>query len=912
VRQAISSRYKQEVRINFCFPVLLIFLCLLPAARSAEHYVAPAGERPAAKRIGAESILPGGRLITPLGRQHVTGAGPFGIAVSPNGKRVATADGGKDRYSITVLTGSGPRLRRQKYEAPRDKTPEGDEDDWRSVFLGIEFDGNNRLYVSEGNSGRVRVVNAGNGKLVGNYSLNQGEFRDSYSAGLALDRNRKRLYVVDQANFRMAVVDTRSGRVLHSIPVGRLPLQIALSPDKRQAFVTNMGMFRYSVIPGATKETARATGLAFPAFGFPSAEAENGVMRQTERGEVMVPGLGDPNVPESNSVTVVDLTDLAAPKPVKMIRTGVPFGGKIKGGSSPSGIFATDGSVFVSNGHNDLVTMIDRKTLEVAGEIPLRIPGLENLRGVMPIGMAFDDASGRLYVAEAGINAVAVIDTRVRKVLGHLPVGWFPADVAIHGGTLYVANAKGQGTGANATMEAAKAVSFMADFRHGTISVIPIQETAALENHTAQVMANNGFLAAKDSPSSIPTEIKHVVLIVKENRTFDEVFGDIQRASNGAVNGAPGLARFGNLGYAQPERSGLITRGELRDLPITPNHHALAERFAFSDNFYCDSEVSVDGHHWAVGSYPNVFTETSLMASYGGQKNFRLNADAPGRLLYPGSNSSVHPEEQLEAGALWHHLDENGISFRNFGEGFELAGVDEGTGLKPTGARVLTNIPMPDPLYRNSSREYPGYNTNIPDQFRAAQFMKEVDELYQKPGKELPQLVYIHLPNDHMASPRPEDGYPFRASFVADNDIALGKIVEYLSKSPWWKNMAILITEDDAQGGVDHVDSHRSIMLVVSPYAKKNYVSRRNTSFPGMLKTAFRILGLPPLNLYDAAASDLTDCFTETPDFSPYELRLVKKELFDPDQAREPLDPRPVPRMDDPDAVRQDHIQPRP
>lgn len=897
------------------YRILSIVLILLSAlgtlSAQSPHFTAPAGERPAAKRVGAESILPGGRIITPLGRQHVTGAGPFGIAVSPNGTRVATADGGKDRYSVTVLTASGPSFRRERFQAPRDKTPEGEEDDWRSVFLGIEFDGNHRLFVSEGNSGRVRVMNASNGKLIRTYSLNQGEFRDSYSAGLALDAKRRRLYVVDQANFRLAIVDLRNGRVTHSVAVGRLPLQISLSPDKRQAFVTNMGMFRYSPIPGADPKNAKATGLPFPAFGFPSKEAEEGVKRQTERGEVEVPGLGDPNVPESNSVTVVDLEG-ESPRAVKMIRVGLPFGGRVKGGSSPSGVLATEQEVYVSTGHNDTIVVIDRARLEVVGEIPLRIPGLESLRGVMPVGMAYDAATRRLYVAEGGINALGVIDTAQRKVLGHLPTGWFPADVKLRDGNLYVANAKGHGTGPNATKDAALPVSFMADFRHGTVSVIPVQETAALENHTAQVMANNGFVPARGEPSPIPAAIKHVVLIIKENRTYDEVFGDIQTAANGPVNGAPALARFGSLGYAQPERSGLVTRGDLKDLPITPNHRALADRFSFSDNFYCDSEVSVDGHHWAVGSYPNVFTETSVMAAYGGQKDFRMPTTAPGRLQYAESNSSVHPEEQLESGALWHHLDTHGVPFRNFGEGFELAGIDEGKGLKPTGARVLTNVPMPDPLYRNTSRNYPGYNMNIPDQYRAAQFIAEVEELYRKPGKELPRLIYIHLPNDHMTSPRPEDGYPFRASYVADNDIALGKIVEYLSKSPWWKNMAILITEDDAQGGVDHVDSHRSVMIVASPYARRNYVSRRNVSFPGMLKTAFRILGIPPLNLYDATANDLADCFTETPDFSPYEVRLVRKDLFDPETAKEPLDPKPSPRMDDPDAVRQDHQAARP
>ncbi|MGH9629427.1 MAG: alkaline phosphatase family protein, partial [Bryobacteraceae bacterium] len=243
-----------------------------------------------------------------------------------------------------------------------------------------------------------------------------------------------------------------------------------------------------------------------------------------------------------------------------------------------------------------------------------------------------------------------------------------------------------------------------------------------------------------------------------------------------------------------------------------------------------------------------------------------------------------------------------GISFRNFGEGFELAGVNEGEGLKPTGARYFTNVPMPSPLFRNTSRDYPQYNMNIPDQYRAGQLIRELDGM-----KELPRLIFIHLPNDHTSRPRPEDGYPSAASFVADNDYALGRILEFFSKRPEWKSTAVFVTEDDAQGGVDHIDSHRTILLVASPYARKGHVSHINSSFPGLLKTVLRILRIPPLNLFDASASGLSDCFTDTPDFEPYELKAMAKEIFDPDKAREPKDPKPAERMDDPRVLRRQH-----
>jgi hypothetical protein len=215
---------------------------------------------------------------------------------------------------------------------------------------------------------------------------------------------------------------------------------------------------------------------------------------------------------------------------------------------------------------------------------------------------------------------------------------------------------------------------------------------------------------------------------------------------------------------------------------------------------------------------------------------------------------------------------------------------------------------MPDPLFRNTSRIYPGFNMNIPDQYRADQFIKEIDALYAQEAKDLPRFIFIHLPNDHMAKPRPEDGYPFQASYVADNDVALGRILEYLSHSRWWKNMAIFVTEDDAAGGVDHVDAHRSVLLVASPWARHNYASHTNVSFPGLLKTVFRLLGVPPLNLFDAAAADLSDVFqTENPDFRPYNLIPYNREVFIPGAARDPKDPVPGPAMDDPRVLREQH-----
>jgi YVTN family beta-propeller protein len=886
-----------------------IWLAALAATLWGEDYRTPAGMRPAARRPGAESILPGGRMIAPHGRHFPTGPGAFGLAVSPDGMFAVTSDGGPNRYSLTLLDMTAePWQTRTLATKRRNEKADNDEDDWRSVFMGLQFAEDRRLFASEGNSGRVRDITIPGGRVQGLFHLNLGAWRDSYSGDLAYDGKRRILYVVDQANFRVAIFDARSRRMLASVRTGRLPFRAALSPDGKRLYVTNVGMFEYKPVPGADPKRARDTGLHYPAFGFPSSDAETGAKRRTNEGEVDIAALGDPNVEESNSLCVIDVENPAAPLVVKFIRTGEPFGVWSKGGSGPSGLAVTPSAIYVANSNQDSVTVIDAITLRPRLTIELRIAGLEASRGILPIGLAVDVLSSRLLVAEAGINSVSVIDISSNKVVGRIPSGWFPSSVATREGQVFVASAKGLGTGPNATSMAPLETSFQAEMRRGLLSIFPMPFPRVLQVLSQQVMTVNGFKPQTEPPPDLPKEIRHVVVIVKENRTYDEVLGDLDRDRGDELRGAPELARYGRRGWIAPEPGALKARLEKKFYNITPNHHALAERFAFSDNFYVDSEVSVDGHHWIVGSYPNAWTESSLMASYGGQKDFRFPTSAPGRLLFAQSNSSLHPEEQLEQGALWHHLERHGIPFRNYGEGLELAGVVEDPGEMPTGARYMTNVPMPDPLWRNTSREYAQYNMNIPDQYRAEQFISEVEKLYVKPNKELPRFLFIHLPNDHTAKPRPVDGYPFSASFVSDNDYALGRIVEYLSKSPWWKNMAIFVTEDDAQGGVDHVDSHRTVLLIASPWAKRNYASRTNVSFPGLLKTVFRLLGMPPLNLYDATATDLSDCFqTSDPDFSPYEALRPDPEIFVPEKAKDPIDPAPSPKMDDPSFLREQH-----
>jgi YVTN family beta-propeller protein len=863
-------------------PALFTLVALLAAVSLAAQpfYAPPAGLRPPIRRTGA-SILPGGRIIAPLGDEYLTGPGAFGLAVSPSGREIVTANGGPFRTSLTVLERQKDRWEVRQVTASVKADPLAPDappgpSDWRSVSTGVVFSGDHNVYVSEGNSGRIGLFDAHDERRRV-IDINQGGFHDSYTGDLAFDYDHNILYAVDQANHRVAIIDTRTRLVVASIPVGRLPFAMTLSPDRQKLYVANVGMLAYQLLPGADPLDTRATGLPFPAFGFPSRAASAGAGK--------VPGLGDPNAAEANSVAILDVSRPAAAKVVAFVHTGLPFGEASAGGSSPSGLCATADQVFVSNANQDSITILDAHTNQVEAEIPLRIPGLESLRGVLPIGLAYHPKSGWLFVAEAGINAVGVVDVRQRRVLGHLPAAWFPTRVAVEDDQVWVANARGHGVGGNAaTSQNLLDQLRFSQLYQGTLAAFPVPDARDLPAHTEFVMDANGFRPRRPSPGTreLPVSIHHVVLIVKESRSYDEMLGDVAAASNGPAMGAPALARFGVNGYVDGHRQ----RISLRQADIAPNHRAIARQWSFSDNFYSEADGSVDGHHWLTGVYPNAWVESSLLAAYGdgsgGGKEFLASPGAPGRLAFAGRSASVQPEDVPAGGDLWSHFERHHISFLNFGEGFELAGVAEGIGMEPTGARFLTNVPMPDALYRNTSRAYPGFNIHISDQYRASAFIHEIDQRYVKTGAALPQFLFIHLPGDYLGPARPDDGYPYEESFLADNDYALGRILEYLSGTKWWKEMAVFVTEDDAEGGYDHIDARRTLLFCAGPWARRNYVSHTNASIPGLLKTIFRLLHLPPLNLFDAAAADLSDCFTATPDPAPYHLLTVDHRLFDP------------------------------
>jgi hypothetical protein len=239
---------------------------------------------------------------------------------------------------------------------------------------------------------------------------------------------------------------------------------------------------------------------------------------------------------------------------------------------------------------------------------------------------------------------------------------------------------------------------------------------------------------------------------------------------------------------------------------------------------------------------------------------------------------------------MWDHLERNKIDFFNFGFSimFEPSIYDKR--FKYQGNHHYVNFPLPKPIWDRTSKQYPTYNTAIPDQFRIDQFKKEFNEKWINGQDTMPAFITVIIPNDHGAGERPDEGYPFRESYMVDNDLAVGRIVEYLSHTPYWKNMLIVITEDDAQNGVDHIDAHRSVLMLISPWVKRKYVSHVHNSFGSIFKTFWNILELPYLNQYDAGATDLADFFTEQPNYEPYNAVSADLRVFDPQKALDPFD----------------------
>lgn len=829
------------------------------------HLGAPAGAQVAKVAPGGTTILPNGRFVTPTGKRLWAGDNLWSVVLSPDGKTLV----GHYENTLALWPADGSASRPTKTLAIRD-----------GGFAGVFTKDGTRYLCSNGDAGHgISIYDTQNWdtepiKIVVD--------REAYINDLALSPDGKWAYGVDVARQKVIVFDLTAGKVAAEAPAGRQPYACVLSPDGKRLYVANIGIFDYSLVPPPAPGSAGSKrGLSVPAFGFPSKEAEQGVEREGRK----VPGLGSPYVPDAQSLWAYDVTNPAVPKVTGKAKTGILIhapadGGKSVGGSAPNALLLRGNQLFVSNANNDTVQIFDVVTLKPLKTIKLT-PTKETarLRGVIPTGMALTKDGKRLFVCEAGINAVAVIDPKLGTVLGHIPTGWFPVQCTLSGDeqTLFVATQKGLGRGPRGS----KNPRPQTDERYGLVDMPGMVDRVSLAGlslpaTTRAVLANNGLIPKSTPLPKLPKEIEYVVFITKENHTFDGIFGTLENAA-----AEPEYAEWGERGWIREN-------GKDERVPIMPNHLKLARQFAISDNFYMEPDASGDGHRWLVGIYPSLWTTKVFYSGWA----FSLSESARGRLVSFGSNGSQIPEDYLENGSLWEHLARGGIPFRNYGEGYELPDNDEGVPETKSGAFTRVNYPMPKVLFDNTCFEFPAYNNNIPDIARADWFREDIALYRKKHNGKLPRFINIAICNDHGSGKRPDRGFPYTASFMADNDLALGRIVEFLSHQPEWKKMAIFVTQDDSGGDGDHVDRHRSFVLCISPWVKKHFVGHQHTSIMSIIKTIYRLFGLGPNNLFDALATDLSEFFTTTPDFTPYKHVPSDPRVFKPADTFDPSDPQ--------------------
>ena len=608
-------------------------------------------------------------------------------------------------------------------------------------------------------------------------------------------------------NNQIAVIELASGKALGKVPTEIAPFGAVMNQAGTVAYVSNWGGRRPT-----PKDLTAPTGLA------PTAD------------RVVVDARGI-----ASTGTVIRL-DVVAMKTTHTIPVEL----------HPTALAWDEGAgrLYVANTNQDSVSVIDTRENKVLRAIPLQ-PFAQRVAGIAPTALALASDGRKLFVACGGINAVAQVDTASGRIDGLIPTAWYPNGLALSpdGKFLAVSALLGAGSG----WRDAPGKRFVHAYR-GSVAVLELPDAAQLAAYTTAVAENNHLpLTAPAAPSGKaaapkavpvrsgdPSLIEHVVYIVKENRTYDQVFGDLGRG-----DGDPSLAIYGR--------------------EITPNHRALALRYVVLDNFYASGAVSADGHQWLTQAFVVDYLE-------------RAFAGWPRSYPYAGGD----PLAYAASGFLWDHAARHGKSVRIYGEYADPR-------YRPPQAswadfyRDLENDPphitvearsQVEPLNRYLDRRYPPFHMGIPDQWRVRQFLREFRE-FERTGN-LPNLLILMLPADHGASTRP--GFPTPRAMVADNDLALGEIVEAVSHSRFWPRSVILVTEDDAQNGVDHVDGHRTVALLIGPHVRRGgIVDSTAYNHVNLVRTLEEILGLPPMNKFDAAAHSMRPLFTFRPDPAPYQ-----------------------------------------
>jgi len=514
--------------------------------------------------------------------------------------------------------------------------------------------------------------------------------------------------------------------------------------------------------------------------------------------------------------------------------------------------------VFVTNSNSDNVSVINTKTDEVVETISVRLQDdINDYFGDSPQGLGISGNGKTLYVANGLDNALAVVkigehlnDAKKApsEVLGFIPTGAYPSSVSVSmDGRLFVTNLEAEGANLAMMIEDVSVPTYNAHHMYASISIINVPGSKELQKHTATVITANALsrsesakleprenIAPKPIPERIgePSVFKHVLYIIKENRTYDQILGDMPEGDGDST-----LCIFGEK--------------------ATPNTHNLARRFGLMDNYHVSGKSSAEGHQWTDASIVTDYVEKNMRAWFRSYPHVQTDA-----LVY------------APTGFLWDNATKHGKTVKIYGEACipqfddSLEWTDIYQGFLAGEPFEFHNITTIVPVRSLLSTTYPGYDHHaIADVLRADAFIKELKEYESMEGDQLPELMIMALPGDHTAGTNPN--YPKPEAMVADNDLALGQIVEAMSHSKFWKNTLILVTEDDSQAGWDHVSAYRTVGLTISAYSKKGTI-RTSYSQPSMVRTIEQVLGIPPMNIQDAIASPMFDCFVETPDFTPY------------------------------------------
>jgi DNA-binding beta-propeller fold protein YncE len=775
------------------------------------------------KQTDGSILLPTQWSLRPAGKQIALGDFPANLAVHPAGKFVAVLHCGYGDNEIAIVEiASGTIVSRAGVE---------------ESFYGLAF-------TPRGD--RILCSGAG-GEVVHSFSFRDGYLSDHVAialrdekvrgvpGGLTVSADASRLYVADVWGHRVSEVDLTTNGRRAEIALGTNEL-VVIDP-KAKAPVD----FDANAILKRAEAVLDPTDSADP---FPYT-----CVLDESRHRLYVSLWGQ------EAVAVIDLATRAVIA-------------KWETDSHPNEMLLSKSGrrLFVANANHNTVSIIDpeqgRRVETLTAEL---VPG--SPPGSTPNSLALSPDESLLFVANANINAVAVFDVSEpgkSRSLGFIPVGWYPTSVRVtpDGKKLLVANGKGLISRANRYgpqpgRGVPESVSeYLAGLLRGTLSIINLPGREKFEEqmrrHTAQAyrgMPGRGTNAlTQPGPDAAPwenpvprraggpTPIKYCIYVIKENRTYDQVLGDMPEG-----NGDPSLCLF-------PER-------------VSPNHHALAREFVLLDNFYVEGEVSADGHEWTMGAYATDFVEKTWPLSYGHNKHKKFPYPAEGNFHVAAP----------AGGYLWDRAREAGVSYRSYGE-FVSNGK---TTNDPGTSRVAALQGHFDPWFH-------GFDMDYSDQRRADRFIAELHR-FEREG-DMPRLQIVRLSNDHTAGTATNKFTP--TAYVADNDLALGRLIEAISRSKFWAQTAVFVVEDDAQNGPDHVDAHRSLAFVVSPYTKRRTVESTMYSTASMLRTMELILGLKPMSQFDATAQPMFHCFQDRPDTRPYAARPAQVSLLDRNPSR--------------------------